>query len=266
MATTAAPTIPPHPAKWSRALLPEIGEILTAEFPPDRDDPTNPRILDPFAGRGLCDLESTWPWADWSGVELEREWAAAHPGIVHASVLDMPWDRPTFDALVTSPCFGNRMADSHDAKDACGACSGSGRRPTMGGGDNAEACRNCKGSGLSDRITYRHKLGRPLTDGSAAGMQWGREYRDFHMAAWAATLAALKPRALIVVNVANHLRGGIEQRVVEWHLTAWFQLGATLDHVRHVGTRKARKGSNREQRIDGEKLLVLRAPDKAGML
>ena len=51
----------------------------------------------------------------------------------------------TFDMVVTSPTYGNRMADHHNAKD--------GRR----------------------RITYTHNLGRTLTPGNSGAMQWGED-------------------------------------------------------------------------------------------
>lgn len=264
--TATAP--PPHPAKWSKELLPHIAEVLAAEFGTDPWEP--PRILDPFAGVGLDRLIATYPQAEWHGVELEPEWAAVSERTVVGDVmrLDELWSDPYFDAVVSSPAYGNRMADCHEARDACKTCDGSGCS-VPGCPDDGHVhtpCKNCKGAGLSDRLTYRHKLGRMPTTGSSAVLQWGKPYRDFHLAADVSILGRLNPGGLIVWNVANHPRDQIEQRVVEWHLSAWLQLGCTVDHVRFVGTRKARKGANHTARIEGERLLVLRAPDKAGML
>lgn len=220
-----AAVAPSHPAKWSRAVLDTINELWQRYEVPGQ-------ILDPFAGVGLPQLREVVPVDSiLIGVEIEEEWAAAS-GAWCGSALNLPWTDPMVDALVTSPCYGNRMADCHEAKDD------------------------------SSRITYRHKLGRMPTEGSAGVLQWGQAYRTFHEQAWAEALRVLKSRALVAVNISNHIRHDVEQRVTEWHLNAWLQLGATIEEVIKVPTPRMGFGANGDKRTDGERLLVLRAPAK----
>ena len=59
-----------------------------------------------------------------------------------------------FDAICTSPTYGNRMADSFIARDG------------------------------SKRVTYRHFLGHELKKENTGHMQFGERYRDKHLAIW----------------------------------------------------------------------------------
>lgn len=228
---TVATDIPPHPAKWSPAVLDAISEVF-AKQTWDGVPHGVPAVLDPFAGPDLDRLADALPGIGLYGVELEPEWAAASERCQVGDALALEWGGSTFHALVTSPTYGNRMADCHEARDD------------------------------STRITYRHKLRRMPSEGSSAVLQWGPTYRRFHERAWAEALRVLEGNALVVVNVANHIRDGIEQRVVEFHMNAWLQLGATIEEVVKIATPKMGFGANGDLRTDGERLLVLRAPNK----
>lgn len=225
--TTVTTDTPTHPARWSSGVLQAIAGVS------DRHGPFDWPVLDPFAGVGLPVLTACVEAEPGMviGLELEPEWAEASGAMC---VDSLTWLRnrhdDTLGGLVTSPCYGNRMADDHTPSKA----------------------------DTSDRITYRHRLGRPLSSGSAAGMQWGKEYRAFHRVIWSECYRCLAPGSLAVVNVANHIRGGVEQHVVEWHLAVWLDLGATVVEVVHVPTRKMAKGQNGKVRTDGERLLVVR--------
>src|SRR5437868_9381022 len=107
---------------------------------------TAPLVLDPFAGVGGIHTLAALGIAHTVGVELEPECALQHPRNIVGSALALPFPDDTFDAIVTSPCYGNRMADHHDAKDA------------------------------SRRNTYTHALGRPLAFANAGSLQWGDSY------------------------------------------------------------------------------------------
>lgn len=270
--TNSPPTIPRHPAPWNALALVTIGEQIAAE----RLRVGRPlRVLDPFAGVGrlfpmLDDPEVVGVKV---GVELEPEWAAGHPSVRVGSALDLPavvGDVAPFDVIVTSPCYGNRMADHHEAKDPCRECGGEGAVERLATPEEVDAgcelgiaydrCRACNGFGLSRRNTYRHALGRPLTTGSAAGLQWGPAYRSLHRRAWSSCLDVAAPGALVLVNLKNHYRGGEEQPVVEWHLAAWLSLGALVRAVLPVPARGIRQGANAGVRTESEVLLVLRAP------
>lgn len=62
----------------------------------------------------------------------------------------MPYKDTFFDAICVSPVYGNRVSDSHNAKDG------------------------------SKRVTYTHMLGRKLTDGNTGCLQWGEKYKQAH--------------------------------------------------------------------------------------
>lgn len=258
--------VPPHPARWNRAALGAAHKRLSARFG------LHPaRVLDPFAGVGRIHELQAFGWLTVGG-ELEPAWAAAHPDTIVADALAFPAKDGAFDAVVTSPTWGSRMADHHDAKERCKPCAGTGRVAALdeyeagaGAGSPGRTCPKCDGTGRRDheRNTYRHKLGAPLSDGSSAGMNWGAEYRRFHRD-WIVEAIRLVPRArrvddvlvdrggLIIVNVANHIRKHTEVDVVGWWLTALHAEGLFIRAVDLVPAAKLRHGSNHEARVEGE--------------
>jgi len=172
-----------HPATYSPQILTTIRGVLE-QYLPILDERAS-AILDPFAGIGTIH-QLDWPWANTYAIELEPEWAhiSADYGptwcgdwLKYRAPSAIAWPL-LFDAVVTSPCYGNRMADHHNAKDT------------------------------STRRTYRHVLGRELTPGNSGGMQWGPEYRHFHNLAWAKVRRTLPGGGLFVLNIKNHVRKG----------------------------------------------------------
>jgi tRNA G10 N-methylase Trm11 len=83
----------------------------------------------------------------------------------------LPFADASIDAIVTSPTYGNRLADHHRASD-----------PLL-------------------RRSYTHDLGRPLHSENSGAMQWGDAYRAFHRRAWAEAVRVLKPGGRFVLNV-----------------------------------------------------------------
>lgn len=241
-----------HPAKWSAAILDAIRIVLDERF----DEPT--LVLDPFAGVGADRLSAAIGMPVF-GTELEPEWARQGGAIV-GDATALPIRPGSIGCMVTSPAYGSRMSDAHEARDACKRCAGE-RRYTDPAGV-AQPCRGCGGTGLSKRNTYRHTLGRKLSAGSAAVLRWGPKYRRLHEAAWRAANDALRPGALVLVNVKNHTEtyddGEIEHPVTEWHLNLWLSLDAKLLTVVEIDTPGQRHGANRDARADCERLLVLR--------
>ena len=120
-------------------------------------------ILDPFGGvGGVFQLRAWLGNVRIEALEMEPCWAAADPRITQGNALALPWGSGTFDAICTSPAYGNRMADHHEARDA------------------------------TRRNTYRHALEQP-TARQRGALQWGAGYRDFHTRAW--TEAAVASQA-----------------------------------------------------------------------
>ena len=198
--------VPPHPAKFSSGVL-EAAAVILGEH-------DVLRVLDPFAGVGTVHV---LPY-DTVGVEIEPEWAAADPRTIVGDATSLPFSDGTFDTVVTSPCYGNRMADHHEAKDS------------------------------SRRHTYRHSLGRSLSANSAGAMQWGDQYRELHNRAWAEAVRVLRPDGLCLVVVSNHIRGGLRQRVVDWHLHSFIDAGFSVERVLSIPTQRLRHGAVRDLR------------------
>jgi len=212
----------PHPAKFTSKHLNAITEILEDLFGPDHAA----AILDPFAGIGTI---HELPY-ETRGIELEPEWADQHELTSVGSALNTKYPDASFDAVVTSPCFGNRMADHHEAKDD------------------------------SKRHTYKHYLGRPLTDGSSAAMQWGEDYQHFHTEAWSEAKRVLKPGGILIINIKDHVRGGKIQHVTKWHGDTCAGIGFQQVDTIIIPVTGLTHGENFNQRIPHESLLVFQKP------
>lgn len=272
--TNEAPV--PHPAKFTDRILETIADMLTP-YTMEHLDYHGYRpftVLDPFGGVGkVFQLESVPGDIECWMIELEPEWASQSPVPERTIVGDaIEWmhtlashqqtgpttrcatfraeqwrtewranpddettvpfdyqDVPTsFDAIVTSPVYGNRMSDHHNARDD------------------------------SRRHTYRHYLGRPLTEGNSGMLQWGKKYREFHTTAWRLATQLVRPGGLFVLNVSDHIRKGKVERVAAWHLKVLMGLGWTLEQVVKVPTPRQRHGENSNLRVDGEMVYVLR--------
>ncbi len=236
-----------HPAKFSKSILEVIRELLVD---------VSGDVLDPFAGVGGVHFLARTGLRTF-GVELEREWAACHQNTKVGDATKLRYKDDRFDAVVTSPCYGNRMADHHVAKDPCKACEGKGRvRGKVGG---SVVCVSCKGTKLSRRHTYTHRLGRKLTEGNSGAMAWDTPaYRALHRKAWAEVHRVLKPGGLFVLNISDHLRDGVRQPVTAQHLEVVLGTSLKLIEIVPVATPRNRQGANAGQRVDGELVLVFK--------
>lgn len=208
--TTATVT---HPARYTRTVL----EVACGYLPP-----APARVLDPFAGVGTIHELAELGYAT-AGVELEPEWASSHSRTVVGDATALPFADGTFDAVLTSPAYGNRMADRY-AGDPSG----------------------------SRRITYRIALGRELSDGSGAALQWGDAYRDLHRRAWAEARRVLRPGGRLILNISDHVRAGRRMFVADWHVATLLELGFTLAAAATVDTPRMRFGANHGARVEGE--------------
>ena len=212
-----------HPAPFTPALIPIFAELLRGHR----------IVLDPFAGTGrihqiadLIDIETV-------GVELEPEWAEMHDRTVIGDATDLDFEDNSFDAICTSPSYGNRMADHHNAQDG------------------------------SHRQTYAHMLGRALTANNSGAMAWGADYRDLHGKAWAEAFRVLEPAGRLIVNVSDHIRDGQRVAVAGWHAEILTAMGFRLVDVVPVATPRMRAGANASARVDAELILVFRSMKRA---
>lgn len=206
-----------HPAKYTDALLPVFAKYLEGAT----------RILDPFGGTGkIFALAELLPWwVQIEAVEIEPEWAALNPRTTLGNALALPWSDGYFSDIVTSPAYGNRMADCHVARDT------------------------------SRRNTYTHAIGRKLHPDNSGAMQWGKQYREFHIRAWTEARRVLCPGGVFILNIKDHIRNGRTVAVTQWHIDALTILGFHLtEHVR-VDCPGNRQGANGNARIDYESVI-----------
>ena len=252
----ALPPLHDHPAAFSLELYEVLIDLIRGAG----------SVLDPFAGTGRIHQIAELAGVPISfGVELEREWSnwEMYPRfprrqVIGDSLVVVPALRRSFGAVLTSPVYANRMSDHHHAKDPCKKCEGTGLRTSRAG--LVLNCTTCRGSGLSRRNTYTHRLGRPLSDNNAGGMQWGQPYRDLHQAVWSVCAAKLDPGGRFVVNVSNHIRKHVEIDVIGWHAEVLAGIGLEFVERIDVSTRRQKHGSNADRRTGSEAVLVFTAP------
>ena len=219
-----------HPAPFNREVIMEIARIIDAH--PDN----HLRILDPFAGIGrihvLPELVATKTLVT-AGLEIESEWADWQAATLCVDATDIPFGDARFDMVITSPTYGNRMADHHDARDG------------------------------SKRRTYRHGLGEPLHLRNTGRLQWGTEYRVLHEQVWDECVRVLRPGGWMLLNVKDHVRGGRRIPVTAYHIEYLGGAGLNLDTIASVSTASMKHGQNRDARVgNGELIVAFRKPEK----
>lgn len=199
-----------HPAKYTTEILYAITDILS------RYNVHN--VLDCFAGTGRI---HSIPFHT-IGVEIEPEWARMHPATIIANAMNLPFQSGTFDAVCTSPTYGNRMADSHNARDG------------------------------SRRITYTHIIGRELHQNNSGKMQFGIQYKTLHIIVWHECFRVIRNGGIMVLNFKNHIRNGAEADVFSWHIQQLIKTGFKLREVIQIKAGGMRYGSGRVLRIPYE--------------
>jgi tRNA G10 N-methylase Trm11 len=181
------------------------------------------RVLDPFAGIGTT--AKLLPDYEVVGVEIEEEWASQEKSTICGDSCIVVPTLGSFDAVLTSPAYGNRMADDFNA------------------------------SNSSSRVTYRHRLGRPLSEGTTSNCHFGRkklEYEILHQKIWRVCVEALKPGGIFILNCKDFVANGQVKEVTKWHVDTLEGLNLLKVGEEQVPSRGMRFGANREKRIEFE--------------
>lgn len=212
-----------HPAKFSDKFIPIIAEILE-----NRNIKT---VFDPMAGTGkialirkfgfkgriICnELESDW---------VNKEYTVDHWYFEDAENLFFIKNE-SIECICTSPTYGNRLADHWQRKDT------------------------------SKRFSYSFNIGRELHEENTGKMQWGAKYRQKHESIWREMYRILTKQGLFILNISNHIRSGIEQKVAEWHKEFCEQIGFKLLEVKEIETPRLRYGKNSKSRTKCEYIFI----------
>lgn len=219
---------PYHPAKYQDGFIQLFASLL-------RKYKVEESVLDPLAGTGKIGLLREYGFQGRIVAnELEPEWAYQAPDHVEVHVGDatcMDWAQDEeFEAIVTSPVYGNRMSDHFEAKDS------------------------------SRRYTYRHALGRALHPNNTGRLHWGPKYQEAHRRIWTECIRVLKPGGIMILNVKNFYRNGVMVEVSEWHAEELQRQGLRLLERLKVGVPGMRYGANSQFRVETEDIWVFQKP------
>lgn len=221
-----------HPAPYGKRLYPIIASMLQPDW----------RVLDPFAGvGGVHELRKMVPGLKTFGIEIEPEWANVHPDTHVGDATRLRNRDNSFDAVVTSPTFGNRMADHHKASDPEG------------------------------RRSYTHDLGRTLTKNNSGAMYWGPEYRALHFKAWRECWRVIRPGGRMILNIKDSVKNEEIRLVSMWHVATLSAIapendgepGFIFNATRSVALpgKAMHTGTNKQVRADTEYVLVFDKPE-----
>lgn len=211
-----------HPAVMSQAIMDACKLFLPRK---------QCRILDPFAGIGTT--AKLLPEHKVVGIEIEKEWADFHESTICGDSKDIIPTLGKFDVVLTSPTYGNRMADDFKATNSTG------------------------------RATYRHKLGRMLSEGTTSNLYFdkkNKKYETLHFDIWGKCVDALVSKGLFILNCKDFIALGELKEVSKWHVDTLQFLGLKIVGHHKVEQRGMRYGANSNVRVGHENIFCLQKP------
>lgn len=243
-----------HPARFSEEIVDALVDIINSEV----TEWFNPPVLhDPFAGTGeaLAEIaERCQPGGfgplPYSGTELEPEWIVDHH-VIHGDATDYRTYPPyrvahgTMEGngrfiIVTSPAYPNGMADAWKATDDSERNTYQWRLDKLRG-KHVEMHRNNQA-----RLGYRGTKRGGKSSKREAYWRVAREAVECWMSA-----------DMLLVNVSDfkHGNGQTEPLVTDWRCLLK-EFGWHDQTEIHVGTRRNGNGSNADQRVEHETIIV----------
>lgn len=262
---------PRHDAKYSPAVIKILDQLLPS---------ITGLIVDPFAGTGqhLATLDNG---RGIYGIEIEPDWAAASTWVHQGDALGRTGYPLDTAAIVTSPCYGNRLADPYLGR-PCDHCY-QGQQPSgPTGADGYHKCEECNGTGHDPkdqkrRFSYAISLGHPVHKASAASLhfwndQRGYHYRHFHNT-WLRTIThVLTPGPnRLILNMKDHYRQATingetaqrRQHACNWWVTAASEAGFRLTSAHVADTAGIGFGANMQTgKVDHEMVFVFDLADR----
>lgn len=223
-----------HPAPFSDSIVFELHRLTKTWDGP---------ILDPYAGIGRI---ASLGRDDTFGIEIEPEFDAASllpeerrvcgdSRFLGQFIADGRLPQPR--AIVTSPDYGNRMADQYLGTPAeRDLRERTGRKPR--------------------RRSYAISLNRRVSEGSGAAHQWGPDYRRCHEAVIDSVTHELEVGAMLALNVSDHYRGTKIQLVTGWWIGMIGRCGWRVLEMVPVETQRFKDGANRELRVENEWIVL----------
>lgn len=224
-----------HPARYTRSIL----DVLSLYLKPGM------RVLDPFGGVGTLNKLSYTGAQIYTG-EIEYRVCEQGAGFrkLCADAQLLPFANESFDAIVTSPTYGNRMADI-----------------TLDEPSSQKLYCDDQSKHKWKRNTYSSNFGFHLHDQNTGGMQWGEDYRNIHRTAYLESNRLLRRGGLMIVNISDHIRNFQRVYVSKWHYETLKECGFKYQNCRAVKTPRLTFGANSELRTACEYIFVLRKPD-----
>ena len=212
---------PRHPAKFSNELLPVIARYCYGD------------IVDIMGGTGKVGLLKNYNSLIKSvcSNEIEEEWAnqGAANGVDVVIVGDARFISGKFDCIVTSPPYGNRMADNFKPS-----------KPD------------------SKRSFYAGDLGRTPSKGSTSCSHFGDKYTK-EMADIYENVFKNVEFDLFILNVSNFIRQFKEVDVIAWYKEFFLFRDFVLIAEEKVRTKRQKGvGTNTLLRVETESVLVFR--------
>ena len=199
-----------HPATFGSELFPVFAKIVWQEvMVSTRPVKAAWRILDPMAGEGsILDIGHASP-LNGSDITLHieasdiTEWTYAREKVRCIDATDLDWPDDTFDFIITSPPYANRMADRLSID-----------------GDN--------------RVTYADRRGTNAEPNDASGLQWGPAYQTLMATILVECWRVLAPGGLFVLDCKDHVRQHEMVPVTEWYLRTLLNMGGDFHALRHT--------------------------------